>query len=99
MIFFGVSIGIQVCFLAGLMAIDFAPKKAAGAVLGIVGIASYVGAGLQDIISGYLIGHNKSLINGITVYQFFPSSLFWIGASTLSFLLALTLWNAKPFKN
>jgi OPA family sugar phosphate sensor protein UhpC-like MFS transporter len=99
MIFFGLSIGVQVCFLAGLMAIDFAPKKASGAVLGIVGIASYVGAGLQDIISGYLIGHNKTLVNGTTVYQFFPSSIFWIGASTLSFILALTLWNAKPYKN
>jgi len=99
MIFFGLSIGVQVCFLAGLMAIDFAPKKAAGAVLGIVGIASYVGAGLQDIISGYLIGHNKSLINGSVSYQFLPTSIFWIGASTLSFLLALTLWNAKPHKD
>jgi OPA family sugar phosphate sensor protein UhpC-like MFS transporter len=99
MIFFGMSIGVQVCFLAGLMAIDFAPKKAAGAVLGIVGIASYVGAGIQDIVSGYLIGHNKILVNGSTVYQFFPSSIFWIGASTLSFILALTLWNAKAYKN
>jgi OPA family sugar phosphate sensor protein UhpC-like MFS transporter len=99
MIFFGLSIGIQVCFLAGLMAIDFAPKKAAGAVLGIVGIASYVGAGIQDIVSGYLIQHNKILVNGSVVYQFFPSSVFWIGASTLSFLLALTLWNAKPYQN
>jgi OPA family sugar phosphate sensor protein UhpC-like MFS transporter len=99
MIFFGVSIGIQVCFLAGLMAIDFAPKKAAGAVLGIVGIASYVGAGIQDIVSGYLIGNNKSLVNGTVVYQFLPMSIFWIGASTLSFVLALTLWNAKAYKN
>jgi OPA family sugar phosphate sensor protein UhpC-like MFS transporter len=99
MIFFGLSIGVQVCFLAGLMAIDFAPKKAAGAVLGIVGIASYVGAGVQDIVSGYLIGHNKTLVNGSVVYQFFPSSFFWIGASTLSFILALTLWNAKAYEN
>jgi OPA family sugar phosphate sensor protein UhpC-like MFS transporter len=99
MIFFGLSIGVQVCFLAGLMAIDFAPKKAAGAVLGIVGIASYVGAGVQDIVSGYLIEHNKTLVNGSVVYQFFPSSIFWIGASTLSFILALTLWNAKAYEN
>jgi OPA family sugar phosphate sensor protein UhpC-like MFS transporter len=99
MIFFGLSIGVQVCFLAGLMAIDFAPKKAAGAVLGIVGIASYVGAGIQDIVSGYLIEHNKTLVNGSAVYQFFPSSIFWIGASTLSFILAITLWNAKAYKN
>jgi MFS transporter, OPA family, sugar phosphate sensor protein UhpC len=93
------SIDVQVFFLAGLMVIDFAPKKAVGAVLGIAGIASYVDAGIQDIVSGYLIGHYKTLINGSDVYQFFPSSIFWIGASTLSFILALTLWNIKPYKN
>lgn len=37
------------------MAVDVAPKNAAGAALGIVGIASYLGAGIQDIVSGYLI--------------------------------------------
>jgi MFS transporter, OPA family, sugar phosphate sensor protein UhpC len=99
MIFFGISIGVQVCFLGGLMAIDIAPKKAAGAVLGIVGITSYIGAGIQDIVSGYLIGHNKTMVNGSAVYQFFPSSIFWVGASTLSFILALTLWNAKAYKD
>ena len=99
MVFFGLSIGVQICFLGGLMAIDFAPKKASGAVLGIVGIASYIGAGIQDVVSGYLIGNNKILVNGTVVYRFFPSSVFWIGASTLSFLLALTIWNAKPYKD
>jgi OPA family sugar phosphate sensor protein UhpC-like MFS transporter len=64
-----------------------------------VGIASYVGAGIQDIVSGYLIGHNKTLVNGAFVYQFLPMSIFWIGASTLSFILALTLWNAKAYEN
>jgi OPA family sugar phosphate sensor protein UhpC-like MFS transporter len=96
MVFFGLSIGVQVCFLGGLMAIDIAPKKASGAVLGIIGIASYIGAGIQDIVSGYLIGHGKSLANGTVVYQFFPTSVFWIGASTLSLLIALTLWRTKP---
>jgi OPA family sugar phosphate sensor protein UhpC-like MFS transporter len=58
-----------------------------------------VGAGIQDIVSGYLIGNNKSLVNGTVVYQFLPMSIFWIGASTLSFILALTLWNAKAYEN
>jgi OPA family sugar phosphate sensor protein UhpC-like MFS transporter len=98
MIFFGLSIGVQVCFLGGLMAIDIAPKKASGAVLGIIGITSYIGAGIQDIVSGFLIGHGKTVVNGLTHYQFLPSSIFWIGASTLSFLLALTLWNAKAYQ-
>ena len=53
MVLFGLSIGVLICFLGGLMATDIAPKKASGAALGIVGIASYIGAGVQDILSGH----------------------------------------------
>ena len=35
--------------------------NASGAALGIVGIASYIGAGIQDIMSGILIGGHKAL--------------------------------------
>ena len=59
MVLFGVSIGVLICFLGGLMAIDIVPREATGAALGIVGMASYVGAGLQDIISGWLIDSGK----------------------------------------
>ena len=51
MILFGLGIGVLICFLGGLMAVDIAPKAAAGAALGVVGIASYIGAGLQDIMT------------------------------------------------
>ncbi len=64
MVIFGVSIGVLICFLGGLMAVDLAPKQAAGAALGVVGVASYIGAGLQDIISGTLIEKGKNIING-----------------------------------
>ena len=37
------------------MAVDIAPKNASGAALGVVGVASYVGAGIQDIMSGLRI--------------------------------------------
>ena len=37
------------------MAVDIAPRNASGAALGVVGIASYIGAGLQDVMSGVLI--------------------------------------------
>jgi len=50
MVLFGTSIGVLFCFLGGLMAVDVAPKNAAGAALGVVGIASYLGAGIQDIV-------------------------------------------------
>ena len=53
MILFGLGIGVLICFLGGLMAVDIAPRNASGAALGVVGIASYIGAGLQDVMSGY----------------------------------------------
>ena len=63
MVVFGVTIGALICYLGGLMAVDIADKGAVGAALGIVGMASYAGAGTQDIISGYLIGANKSVVH------------------------------------
>ena len=48
MVLFGLGIGVLICFLGGLMAVDIAPCNASGAALGVVGIASYIGAGSQD---------------------------------------------------
>jgi len=98
MALFGLSIGVLVCYLGGLMAIDISPKEVSGSVMGLIGIASYVGAGIQDILSGYLMGHNKVLINGIMTYDFTKVIFFWIGSSVLSFLLVLLVWNAKAYK-
>jgi len=110
MVLFGTSIGVLFCFLGGLMAVDVAPKSAAGAALGVVGIASYLGAGIQDIVSGYLIKSQGVMEGGKMVYEFAHThfrwnghevavehiALFWIGASLLSVLCALTVWNVKP---
>ncbi|MBI5729719.1 MAG: MFS transporter [Ignavibacteriales bacterium] len=95
MVFFGISIGVLVCYLGGLMALDISPKKASGAVMGMIGITSYFGAGIQDIVSGYLMEHNKIVVNGIGTYDFSFINLFWIGSSVLSCLLVLFVWNAK----
>ncbi len=95
MVFFGLSMGVLVCYLGGLMAIDIAPKKASGAVMGMIGVTSYIGAGIQDIVSGYLMEHNKIIINGITSYDFTDINIFWIGSSILSCLLVLFVWNSK----
>lgn len=89
MVFFGMAIGVLICFLGGLMAIDIVPREATGAALGIVGMASYVGAGLQDIISGWLIDSGKEVVDGVTRYDFSTAAVFWIAASALSFILAL----------
>ena len=95
MILFGSSIGVLLCFLGGLMAVDIAPRNASGAALGVVGIASYIGAGLQDVMSGILIEGQKTVQNGVDVYDFTYINWFWIGAALLSVLFALLVWNAK----
>lgn len=96
MILFGLSIGVLICFLGGLMATDIAPKKASGAALGVVGIASYLGAGVQDILSGQFIGDSKSIsAAGVASYDFSSIQYFWIGAAALSVLFCALLWTAK----
>lgn len=98
MILFGLSIGVLICFLGGLMATDIAPKKASGAALGVVGIASYIGAGIQDILSGHLIGDSKTITSGVAAYDFSSIQYFWIGAAALSVVFCAMLWTAKKNK-
>ena len=92
MVIFGLGIGALICYLGGLMAVDIASKKASGAALGIVGVMSYAAAGIQDIASGYLIENNKSIVDGVTLYDFNSISIFWISAAVISVVLALFTW-------
>jgi OPA family sugar phosphate sensor protein UhpC-like MFS transporter len=88
MILFGISIGVLICFLGGLMAVDIVPRKATGAALGVVGCASYIAAGIQDVASGWLIDKNvQTLADGTLSYDFTPVAIFWVAASVISFLL------------
>ncbi len=98
MVLFGISIGVLICFLGGLMAVDIVPREAAGAALGVVGIASYAAAGLQDIASGLLIDGNKTLVDTIDgveqySYNFTPALWFWISAALLSVALVCIVWH------
>lgn len=100
MVLFGIAIGVLICFLGGLMAVDIVPRKATGAALGIVGMASYAAAALQEVVSGYLINNNielkvNELGETVKVYDFSQAALFWIAASVISFLLPLLNWNHK----
>lgn len=99
MILFGLGIGVLICFLGGLMAVDIAPRAAAGAALGVVGIASYIGAGLQDVMNGVLIEGNKSIVDGVETYDFTYVNWFWIGAAMFSVILTLLVWNVKRNDN
>lgn len=89
---FSLTVGILYCIVAGLMAVDIVPRKATGAALGVVGISSYVAAGLQDIISGYMIQGNTTKIAGVDVYDFIPVSIFWLVAALVSFILPVMNW-------
>ena len=60
MVLFGISIGVLICFLGGLMAVDIVPRKATGAALGVVGAASYCAAGIQEVASGWLIDSHQT---------------------------------------
>lgn len=93
---FEFAIGGLIVFLAGLIAVDVMPKRAAGAVKGIIGLFSYFGAATQDWISGYLIDSSKTIIDGKETYNFDNAFYFWIGAAILSMILACTVWNIKP---
>ncbi len=95
MVISGFAFGILITFIGGLMAIDIASKKASGAALGLVGIASYIGAGLQDIVSGFLIANGKSTVGNISTYDFTIAKWFWLGAAIISVILALLVWKAK----
>lgn len=95
MILFGISIGILLCFLGGLMAIDIAPKEATGAAVGVIGIASYIAAGLQDVVSGFLIESRKVIIDGNPIYDFSAIRIFWLSAAFISLLFLIIIWSAK----
>ncbi len=88
---FGFSIGGLLVFLGGLMAVDLVPQRATGAAMGIIGLFSYLGAAIQDGISGHLLDVYR--VGG--AYDFGPLFYFWIGASVLSMLLALSVWRSS----
>ncbi len=98
MVLFGISIGVLICFIGGLMAVDLVPRKATGSALGIVGLASYAAAGLMNIISGWLIDGQalRDEVTGeILQYDFTYVSIFWVGAAVISFLLPILNWGRK----
>lgn len=99
MITFGISIGVLICFLGGLMAVDIAPAEAVGAASGVIGIASYFAAGIQDIVSGFLIEGKKTMIGNTSVYDFTAIRYFWVTAATLSLVFLIIIWYKHHKKN
>lgn len=95
---FSLATGVLYCIVAGLMAVDIVPRKATGAALGVVGISSYVAAGIQDIASGYLIQGFTRQVGGVDLYNFGPVSWFWVAAAVISFVLPVLNWKKMTLK-
>lgn len=95
MLLFGLGLTGLVTSLGGLFAVDIAPKRVAGAAMGVIGIFSYIGAGIQEYVSGKLIQQGMTVVDGVRSYDFGPVITFWIGASVLSMLLAASLWRTR----
>ncbi len=93
MVLFGIAIGVLISFLGGLMAVDLVPRQATGAALGIVGMASYAAAGLQNVVTGLILDNN---ITEAGVHDYTYASWFWLGAAIISFLLPILNWRRKP---
>jgi OPA family sugar phosphate sensor protein UhpC-like MFS transporter len=89
---FGLGMGGLLVYLGGLMAVDLVSRRAAGAAMGLVGLFSYLVAGVQDTLSGYLLDVSKVVVNGKATYSFHLVFAVWIGALALSTLLAASLW-------
>ena len=94
-VLYGIGLNGLVTSLGGLFGADIVPKRAVGAVMGFVGIFSYVGAGIQENVSGYLIDKGSRMVGDTRVYDFDQAILFWLGASVVSMLLAATLWRVR----
>ena len=92
---YGFGLTGLVTSLGGLFALDIAPKRAAGAAMGFIGVFSYIGAALQDQISGHLIENGITIIDGVRHYDFTTVIWFWVGSSVLSFILATSLWRVR----
>ena len=97
MVMFGFAVGILLTFLGGLMAVDYVPKCASGAALGIAGLGNYIGAGMQSIVSGYLIHRAEDGSATLAGHVFANGwsldylAVFWIGMATLSVVCVLAV--------
>lgn len=95
MVLFGIGMTGLVTSVGGLFAVDICSKRVAGAAMGMVGVFSYLGAALQEHISGALIQSGITMVNGVRHYDFTLPIYFWVGACAASVALASCLWNAK----
>lgn len=94
-VLYGIGMNGLVTSLGGLFGVDIVPKRTAGAIMGFIGVFSYIGAAIQENISGLLIERGTQLVDGVRVYDFSAVIQFWLGAAVVSTLLAASLWRVR----
>jgi OPA family sugar phosphate sensor protein UhpC-like MFS transporter len=92
MVLFGVAMGALLAYLGGMMALDIVDRSAVGTATAIVGLASYFGAAMQDLLSGWFIQNGRTTANGHVHYDFTMAGWLWIGAAVLSCVLTQLAW-------
>lgn len=91
----GFSLSGVLASLGGLFAMDVAPRRAAGAAMGFIGVFGYLGAAVQDYVSGVLIDRGTTVVDGVRHYDFSTPAYFWVSASVVSVVLATSLWRVR----
>ena len=92
---YGFGLTGLVTSLAGLFAIDIVSRRVAGAVMGFIGVFSYLAAAVQENVSGLLIDRGVTIVNGVRHYDFSGAIAFWLACTVLSALLAASLWRVR----
>lgn len=95
LLLFGMGLTGLVTSLGGLFAVDICSKRVAGAAMGVIGVFSYIGAAVQENVSGVLIDRGMVMADGVRTYDFGPAIWFWIGSSVVSLVLATSLWRVR----
>jgi len=93
---YGFALSGILCVLGGLFAVDLTSKRATGMAMGFIGFVSYLGATIQERLSGHLIKTYTTILpNGTTHVDFSRPVAIWVGASVASMALAATLWRVQ----
>ena len=92
---YGFGLTGLVTSLGGLFGVDIVSRRAAGAVMGFIGVFSYLAAAVQENVSGLLIERGATIVDGVRHYDFSGAITFWLACTVLSAILPATLWRVR----
>ncbi len=93
---YGFALSGILAVLGGLFAVDLSSRRATGMAMGFIGFISYIGATIQEKVSGVLIKSNTTTLpDGTKHVDFSLPVAIWVISSVVSMLLAATLWRVR----